>query len=242
MDEPIPGEIHSEDSFVLRPGQSIHLECLVPLCLRGANGALESIGTMSRLRKAIKNPRAAFSFFRMVTRGFLHKFWSKLSGGRVKIGLRFKVRGQLIIKGPGRVVIGNDVFINGLGHPVSLVTHSKSAFLYIGDRSYLNGTRFGCQQRITIGDDCLIADARITDTDFHGVDPSRRHDPAAVVVLPVAIGKRVWIGMGAFILRGVTIGENAVVGAAAVVTRDVPANGIVAGNPARIIKMIPHAQ
>ena len=60
-----------------------------------------------------------------------------------------------------------------------------------------------------------------------------------LICKPVRICKNAWVGAGATILPGVTVGENAVVAAAAVVTKDVPANTIVAGNPARIIKTIP---
>ena len=60
-----------------------------------------------------------------------------------------------------------------------------------------------------------------------------------LICKPVRICKNAWVGAGATILPGVTVGENAVVAAAAVVTKDVPANTIVAGNPAKIIKTIP---
>ncbi len=65
------------------------------------------------------------------------------------------------------------------------------------------------------------------------------YDRQVITCKLVHIGKKAWIGAGATILPGVTIGDNAVVGAGSVVTRDVPANTIVAGNPARIIREIP---
>ena len=65
-----------------------------------------------------------------------------------------------------------------------------------------------------------------------------RRDRQILICKPVHIGKNAWIGAGATILPGVTVGENAVVAAAAVVTKDVPANAIVGGNPAKLIRMI----
>ena len=79
----------------------------------------------------------------------------------------------------------------------------------------------------------------ITDSDWHGLyDRTRRSD----AVSPVHIGDNVWLGDHATILKGVTIGENSVVAAAAVVTRDVPANVVVAGNPAKVVKNLDPGQ
>lgn len=97
----------------------------------------------------------------------------------------------------------------------------------------LNGCLMMAAGGITIEDDVMIAaNAQLI---------SNNHDLENRVVItckPVRICRRVWIGAGATILPGVTVGENAVVAACAVVTRDVPANVIVAGNPARIIREI----
>ncbi|WP_175885750.1 DapH/DapD/GlmU-related protein [Burkholderia sp. BCC0044] len=89
---------------------------------------------------------------------------------------------------------------------------------------------------LEIGDDVMIGPNVSLITSGHPVEPSRRRD--CVVAKPIAIGRNVWIGAGATIIGGVTVGENAVVAAAAVVTRDVPPNTLVGGNPAKIIRSI----
>src|SRR3546814_18261471 len=76
-------------------------------------------------------------------------------------------------------------------------------------------------------------------TTGHPVEPSPRR--AGVVARPIAIERNVWIGAGAIVIGGVTVGENSVVGAGAVVTRDVPRNTFVGGNPARVIRPIGEA-
>jgi maltose O-acetyltransferase len=88
--------------------------------------------------------------------------------------------------------------------------------------------------RIEIGEECLIgAGARIVDADFHGVDPEERGMAGAVGA--VWIGRGAFIGMGAMILKRVRIGDFGVVGAGAVVARDVEDGTVAAGNPARVI-------
>ena len=87
---------------------------------------------------------------------------------------------------------------------------------------------------ITIEDGAMIAANVQLISNNH--DLYERH---VITCRPIHIGKNVWIGAGATILPGVSIGENAIVGAAGVVTKDVPADTIVAGNPAKIIKRIP---
>lgn len=105
-----------------------------------------------------------------------------------------------------------------------------------GSRVFINsGCKFQDQGGIVVGDDCLIGHNVVIATLNHDVAPSRRADmhPAAVV-----IGRNVWIGANATILPGVTIGDNAVVAAAAVVTRDVPAQSIVVGSPAKVVRSV----
>ncbi len=105
----------------------------------------------------------------------------------------------------------------------------------IGDYALITpGVRISASDAIEIGDNCMIASgAYITDSDWHGIyDRIERN----AVPAPIRIGNNVWIGDRALVLKGVTIGDNAIVGACAVVTKDVPANVVVAGNPARIVK------
>lgn len=89
---------------------------------------------------------------------------------------------------------------------------------------------------IDIGDDVMIGPNVSLITSGHPLDPAQRR--ACVIAKPIVIGKNVWIAAGATIIAGVTVGENAVVAAGSVVTRDVPANTLVAGNPARVIRVI----
>ena len=106
--------------------------------------------------------------------------------------------------------------------------------LRIGDYCLIcPGVRINAALKIEIGDSCMLAGrVYITDSDWHGlynrVSPGR--------ALPVRIDKNVWIGDSAMVLKGVTIGENSIIGAGSVVTQDVPPDCIAAGNPAAVVK------
>ena len=93
-------------------------------------------------------------------------------------------------------------------------------------------------QHVSIGRECVIAD-RVMLIDFdHGVvEVERPIRLQGIYKRDVRVGNNVWIGYGACILRGVTVGDNAIIGTSAVVTRDVPANAVVGGVPARIVRM-----
>ena len=121
----------------------------------------------------------------------------------------------------------------------------------VGDYTLLNGALIMAEERIEIGSFVLVSwNVGIADSDFHPLDPAlRRQDVMALSPFakdrperpklktkPVRICDNAWIGMNAIILKGVTIGENSVVAAGAVVTKDVPPNVIVAGNPAVVVK------
>ena len=108
----------------------------------------------------------------------------------------------------------------------------KNAELTIGS-GYLNADdQIICEEKITIGNDVAIArEVIIRDTDSHEI-----LDGKHTKTKPVTIGNHVWIGTRAIIMKGVTIGDGAIIAAGAVVTKDVPAHSIVAGVPAKIIK------
>ena len=106
----------------------------------------------------------------------------------------------------------------------------------IGENVFINmGCKFQDQGGIFIDDDALIGHNATLCTLNHIPDPAQR---AGMIAKPIHIGKRVWLGANVTVLQGVTIGDNAIVAAGAVVTKDVPANAIVGGVPAKVIKMI----
>lgn len=107
--------------------------------------------------------------------------------------------------------------------------------LTLGKDIFINiGCRFQDTGGITIGDGTLVGHGSTLTTLNHGMDPDRRAD---MIPAPIRIGRKVWLGAAVTVVPGVTIGDGAVVGAGAVVTKDVPANAIVAGVPAKLIRM-----
>lgn len=118
----------------------------------------------------------------------------------------------------------------GLNHCCMLSTEDK-AFLSIGDNVGMSGTTIWCFDKIVIEDNVRIgANCIITDGDAHP------KDPRSGSYRPVHICKNVWLGMNVIVLKGVTIGENSVIGAGSIVTKDIPANVVAAGNPCKVIK------
>lgn len=89
---------------------------------------------------------------------------------------------------------------------------------------------------LDIADDVMIGPNVSIITSGHPLEPSQRR--ASVIARPVVIERNVWIASGAIIIGGVTVGENSVIAAGAVVTRDVPPNSLVGGNPARVIRSL----
>jgi acetyltransferase-like isoleucine patch superfamily enzyme len=149
---------------------------------------------------------------------------------------------------PGAVQIGRGSSVY-LGVMFDL---GPKARVKLGEYVLMNGARIICDSEITIGDHSLIswnvvlmdsyrlplesAKRRAALEEAAGTAP--RRVAADVVALPIRIGANVWIGFDCCVLPGVTIGEGAVVGARSVVTQDVPAYTIVAGNPARVVREI----
>ncbi len=165
-----------------------------------------------------------------------------LQGGKAHVKGSISGKGQLFLgqawKGlvpePTQLIIqpGGQLRLNGRfdvfgGSTIGIQSEAK---LTLGSGFANRHTWISCGLEITIGEQVFIADQVII-RDWDGHTIVGRANKA-----PISIGNNVWIGMRAIILKGVTIGDGAVVAAGAVVTRDVPAGSVVAGNPARVVK------
>ena len=145
----------------------------------------------------------------------------------------------------GRIRIGSDCIIH-----CSIDFDGPDGQVTIGDRCFIGASHLVCHTGIDIGDDVIMSwGITVVDHNSHSVNwEQRRHDVALwmrgekdwtnVKIAPVKIGDKAWIGFGVSILKGVQIGEGAVIGAQSVVTRDVPPFAVVAGNPAQIIRQM----
>lgn len=156
--------------------------------------------------------------------------FSSRPGAQVDIGPGFTA-----ISSPHRQVIG-------VNHPTIIRAIDPSAVLSIGRDCGVSGATIVCKNRIVIGDGCLLgSNVLIVDTDFHPAHATERRYapiPPCNEAHRVTIGMDVFIGTGAMILKGTTIGDHAVIGAGAVVSGYVGAGEIVAGNPARVVGMV----
>ena len=108
--------------------------------------------------------------------------------------------------------------------------------IHIGENVFINACcHFQDHGGVTLGDGCQIGHNVVFATLNHGIEPENRR---FTYPAPIVLGRNVWVGSNSTILQGVTIGDNSVVAAGAVVTKDVPADTIVGGVPARVIKHI----
>jgi acetyltransferase-like isoleucine patch superfamily enzyme len=179
-------------------------------------------------------------------------WWTKPIPANVEFGEGFYCESAQIFRflrstKPRAIVIGKHVSCYA-GCSFSV---GENGSCVIGDFTLLNGALIMAEEKIDIGSHCLVSwNVGIADSDFHPLEPAQRLIDAQALAPyfkdrpprpklktgPVIIGDNVWIGMNATILKGVTIGENSVVAAGSVVTKSVPANTVVAGNPAVAVK------
>lgn len=159
------------------------------------------------------------------------------------VGAGFWMEELPYMGGRGRITIGERVRISGkISIGFANITDAVPE-LVVGDGTFIgHGCGFNVAQSVRIGRHCLLASAVLVyDLDGHPLDADCRRGGAPTPpdrVAPVVLGDDVWVGYGATILKGVTVGDRAVVAARAVVTKDVPADVVVAGNPARVVKVL----
>lgn len=167
---------------------------------------------------------------------------------RAKVGRGLSVRGwvNLHISPNANVVIGNNVLIKS-GFPENPtggssrtgIWASRGARLTIGNDTGLANVTIVCLKSISIGENTFIGGGTVIyDTDFHSLDAAVRirGNDDQVQTSPINIGNECWIGGHCIILKGVTVGNQAIVGAGSVVTKDIPPGQIWAGNPAKFIR------
>jgi acetyltransferase-like isoleucine patch superfamily enzyme len=192
-------------------------------------------GPLAFLRFAKRNRMLSRTYLRLMVRWL----WLKLRWrGRLKTdGLCFVAPGVTFEIGPNAVLrLGRWSWI---GHDSKIRVHEGE--VEIGAKTVMGQEcTISAFQHVSIGRECIVAD-RVMLIDFdHGVVETER--PVRVQGIykrDVRVGHNVWIGYGACFMRGVTVGDNAIVGAISVVSKDVPANAVVGGAPARLIRMRP---
>ena len=138
------------------------------------------------------------------------------------------------VRGYLRQITGSDIDESVRVFPPFNINYGKATTF--GKGSFVNfGCTFLALGGITIGEGVFIAPHCVLATEYHPEDLETRH---TLLTKPIVVKKNAWIGASATILAGVTIGENAIVAAGAVVTKDVPDKAVVGGVPAKVIKMI----
>lgn len=153
-----------------------------------------------------------------------------------------------LLLGKGKIVFGKKVTLGYFPSPffydgtIHIDSRSNTSQVYIGSNVFINNNfHLTCDKSvITISDNVLIGtNVEIIDSDFHEIDPDKRNS-GNHICSSVFIGKNVFIGSNSKIMKGVTIGENSIIANGSIVTKDVPKNVIVGGNPIKIIKEIKH--
>lgn len=166
-------------------------------------------------------------------RKLLTEYYLHLNGVRFGDNPLF-LKGIPIIKNDGKISIGNNFRLNS-SQIKTILLSANGGELIIGDSVFINrGAAISAIKKIILGNDCLIGDSvSISDSNWHEIEQN-----SGVKVEPIAIGNNVWIGTGAIILPGVSIGDHSIVAAGSVVTKSVPAKKLVGGNPAQMIRDI----
>jgi acetyltransferase-like isoleucine patch superfamily enzyme len=150
-----------------------------------------------------------------------------------RCGQRVTLRGRAKVDNQGILTIGERVRLDSTVAKLELVT-LPGGHLEIGDNVFINyGSSLVASAHVKVGSDSLIGThVMVMDCDFHHVE-DKSWDTSGV---PVMLEERVWLGNRSIVLKGVTIGHDAVVAAGSVVTKDVPPRTVVAGVPARVVR------
>lgn len=173
-----------------------------------------------------------FCFFYGIKLGEKCFFWKR--------AIFFKEIGSSIVFG-NNCIIRSDLDSNLIGGVKRCIfsTHDSNAKIIIGDNCSFTGVTIGAKSSIILGKSVLVgANSTITDFDWHTMDPVDRDNRNNIATAPVIIEDCAWIGANVIVLKGVRIGKNSVIGSGSIVTRDMPADAVCAGNPCRVIRIL----
>jgi acetyltransferase-like isoleucine patch superfamily enzyme len=162
----------------------------------------------------------------------LTTLYLRLRYPRHRFGAGFLGPFRLRIRGRGQVRFGRDVRVRNAAGRTALLTFGAEARIEIGDRVEIDGAGLMSASTIVIDDDAILGPCLVVDTDFHAIGPGRRRAGETASRRPIRIGRGAWVQGKATILKGVSVGEGAVVRWGSLVTTDVPAGAVVMGNPA----------
>lgn len=182
-----------------------------------------------------------FKFNTYITRPFIRLNGVRFGANNRLIGWPFIFRfPKASIEIGDGCIIRSNFWSNLLGlYQRTIIIAKRQGKIKIGNNVGISGSTIYAWDSITIGDRTMIgANCKIFDSDLHPLDPADRNSDNfdAVKTAPITIGPDCFIGCNCLILKGVSIGEGAVIGAGSVVTKDIPAFSTAAGNPARIIR------
>jgi acetyltransferase-like isoleucine patch superfamily enzyme len=157
-----------------------------------------------------------------------------------EVGAFTRLRGSVLLENRGVLRLGDHVKLFGRPTPIELVA-LRGAELSIGDGTFINrGVSICARKSVRIGANCALGnDCLIFDTDFHNIGDGFRNEAEG---FPITIGDNVWLAARSMVLKGVTIGDGAVVSAGAVVVSDVAPYTVVGGVPARLIRKLTAAE
>ncbi len=226
----------------------------------GADGVYHVVPRWKRLAKRLlcsrlPLPNAGYACYRKVYRildltvelfrTFKKIVWVEpvMRGLCKSVGKNLRIERVPDVYGNGSIELGSNVYLSG---HISFAFNDKiklSPRFKLGDNCFIGHLcAFNMASGITIGDNCLISGQTVFyDNDGHpmNADERRKNFPVSPEsVKPIVVGDDVWIGRGCMILKGVHIGDRAIIGAGSVVVRDVPADTVVAGNPAQVRKQL----
>ncbi|HKV31914.1 MAG TPA: acyltransferase [Candidatus Dormibacteraeota bacterium] len=162
----------------------------------------------------------------------LSTLYLRLRYRRHTFGPGFTGPWRLRIRGRGRVSFGRDVQVRNTSGHTALLTFGADARIDIGDRVEIDGAGLMSASAIVVDDDAILGACLLVDTDFHAVGRERRQGIEPVSRRPIRIGRNAWIQGKSTILKGVSVGEGAVVRWGALVAADVAPGAVVMGNPA----------
>lgn len=205
----------------------------------------------SKIRSRLGTLYIAFFYYRLPQLiGFINFLKYNLIFANFSVGKKANIWGKfyVVMYEPQKssIIIGDNLWMVSEEKRAGITLYSscklttlRNGKIKIGNNVALNGTVITSKKCIEIGSDSMIApNVIIVDSDFHALWPpqERKKQVGDELDESVIIGKNVWIGMNTTILKGVTIGDNSLIGAGSIVTKSIPENSIAAGNPAKVLK------